>query len=287
MLDDYTPYRLVNANNPIFKREYRALHIHAHSVEMRQYSLLWATVLGVLQIISLVALGRYLREVILVYLLLYFGISFAIDLYMIVITVNVWYDRTRSEDWDVMRLARNTDAELVQIYQALAQLRVWRAMVANATLHMSFVIVVAPILLFLLPGIALSLVGMFGTSTTFTNWFPFIALYIGAWGFVGLFIYEPIWHWQTVTAVAIALAARLRDSGSTLSIGALVAFIFRLLLFLAILALTLMVIGRSWWALLTSAAVIVGTFGAGGLMRSLHRTICGWATSATVHAMGR
>jgi len=252
----YTPYELMIAHRPLFQRERRRLRIHLDSERMRQYSLEFSTALAMLQILSLFLLWNVVRELIVVYWLLYFGINLAVDLYMIMMGVNLWHSRSGNEQWDVVRLTYQSDEELVNTYASLAQLQGWRAMHLNATLHMALVIVSAPVLLFLLPGALMALVGVVGAPATFSNWFPFLTMYIAVWGFLVVFIHEPVWMLQLLPLLGIVMAARFRDTNTAIGMASAVVLAFRFGMVLVWIAALTLLFSKTLWAVVFGVMLI-------------------------------
>jgi hypothetical protein len=283
----YTPYDSMATHRPLFQRERRRLRIRLVSDTMRQYSLELATIIGVLQIVSLISLWTAIRELLVVYWLLYFGLNLMADMYMIMVAVNLWHSRTANEQWDVMRLAYQSDEEVVHTYASLAQLQVWRVMHLNATLHMALVILAAPILLFLLPGALMAIVGVVGAPSTFSNWFPYLTLYVSVWGFLVVFIHEPIWMLQTLPLLGIVMAARYRDTNTAIGLGTAIAVAIRFGTVVVTVVALLLLFSRTLWSVAFGIALIWISIYAERWLRRLSNVTRRYLSQIAVEMMGR
>lgn len=283
----YTPYEPMITHRPLFLRERLRLRIHSVPERMRQYNLELATVIGILQIVSLVVLWKNIRELLVAYWLLYFGVNILVDLYMVLIPVNLWHSRTGTEQWDVLRMAYQNDEDLVDTYASLAQLQVWRAMYLNATLHMGLVIVAAPILLFLLPGALMAIIGVVGAPGTFANWFPYLTMYVAVWGFLVVFIHEPVWMLQTLPLLAIVMAARYRDPNTAIGAASAVILAIRFGTVMAWVSVLLLLFSHTWWAILLGVALIWVSFYAERWLRRASKLARQQLVHLAVEMMGR
>lgn len=274
VLEPYSPFELVPSNHPIFERERRLLQVRHDPNDMSRDNFDAATPLAIFQFIVAALIWAFLREAVLLWLIFaYLMISVAIDLYMVVSAVNLWHHRATGEQWDVLRLTRPADDELVTMYSALSQLRVWNAFKIGATLRLSLFVIIAPILLFILPAAVLMLPGVVTSLKWFELYAHYYGLYAFACGFMIVFISEPLWSLQTVPLIGIAAAIRFRDSMAAICAGLGVTALYRFLIFSLTWSVVSLLTSTSAWVAVLSVGVVIGAFFAYSLARRLYRLL--------------
>ncbi len=203
-------------NNPVFHYELRRLRWpRAHSIRwlqgyIRRISFVVPLILGLLAGgLSLVA-SRFAFWFIFPVVAICVLVTLAADMYYVLITINSISRQIESGHWEMLRVTTLDERQIIAAQYAVAQIRAWRVAAGEVGLRTFLGITV------------LVSVGYYQIAYGSRYWDTLdSALSIASLvGVIIVFIAEPIWRMQTISAIALAVSA----SGSNIATAALTAF---------------------------------------------------------------
>lgn len=217
------------SNNPLFALEARRVRRGESSKSLIDYSLLLIVVVCVLGFLlwlflALSSRGSRQSATMSDYFLSLFVLSlaaaFALDCVAMTSSIGSINGEITSRRWDLLRLTAMESKQIVAAKYGVAQVRAWRTMVLIVALRITVV---------LMGGLTIAL-GIFSDPGRYFSLDlpPLVAafLLINAAGCAGFYIVEPFWRMRTVTAIGLAVSARVGHivSSVVFGVGALAIF---------------------------------------------------------------
>jgi hypothetical protein len=291
-----TPFDQIDPRNPLFRygaRRFRwANRIH-------RVSLRWAALAGgaVLALWLLVVLGAAGNSVVYAtstsqysypsaaYMVMaasnsFWGIAFVLsiaadvllDMVCLAATVNAISGEVTAGRWDLLRLSSITPRQVNDAQHGLGQLRAWRFMAVVVGARMA-VVLIAGLQAFVLPMLLYNDTSVSGLFSFFGLFGWMIILTFGV--FFLVYIIEPFWRMRAMTALGLAISARVASltGGLLAGFGAIVA----------VWVVQAIIMGVVLWVsfiAMASAFLFCGPFvcaGVGFIIYSFYRWLGNWS----------
>ena len=230
LLKHYTPQTQLVAPNPVLDHELRHVSETHRAAALKKYGL--AVLLVFHAVIATVwimthpntarasAWGDFFTYEFIT--LATIALTVSADIYMVLVTVSRIHHSIESGRWDLLRLTPLRDENIVAAEFAIAQVRVWRVMIAESV--------------FRLTGLIFLVLLNLNTALTLLIALP-VSLYLVV--LVISYLAEPRWRMQTVVAFSGAIAMRISDHT--------IALLAALGLTLAVRLTQLLALGVLWY----------------------------------------
>ncbi|MBZ0282504.1 MAG: hypothetical protein K8L97_17320 [Anaerolineae bacterium] len=267
MLHKHLPFALVHPENPLFKIELRRAHTARSGSQLAQYTLRIAGIMltGLLLLWGIAVYSAFKEHnasatvyytryeiigasnQILVWLFVVsLGANLLLDMRCMTSGLGSISSEITSGRWDLLRLTLLPEEYIVDAKYALVQVRSWRWMTVIVSARLAFVIILL-LHSFLLP----FLVYEQPFDLLLSNFLSPMALYLltGGTVLIGIFVIEPFWRMHALTALSLAISARIHRAASAF----LVAFAAIVIIWIT----QIVIIGAFFWFTISLSFVAV------------------------------
>ena len=141
-------------------------------------------------------------------------ISMGADVYAGMRIISLWHSHSQHTMWDSVRLTMPSDHHLLKTYEALGNIRTWRALQIDMSMRS-----LPAVLLAMIGGMLLMAVLVFGVIMQISRWREFIwmaVLGVLCIRLATLYVRDPLWRFRTNTMWSLLCAAQFQDTVTAL-----------------------------------------------------------------------
>jgi hypothetical protein len=275
-VDRQFPHGLIEQPNPLFELERRRLgRLHSFDA-IKNYSvnrLLYPLLIGLVGCMCLQergGIGAVLFGIGGPFITV--GLLLASDMYYTMVTINSINHYITSGQWDVVKITLVKDQTMLDAIYAVAQIRAWRMMMYDVAMRLCGVLVI-----FFLAISAIMRNGLYLGKLNLDAVFAIIIFLVVAGIWVGLYVVEPLWRMRALTAVGLALSARITNLTFTAIAGFGITFALHIAQIVMLIGVLLLAAqtnrGYSSSAVAVEFAALFFTVVIAGMVFILYKTV--------------
>jgi len=204
------------------------------------------------------------------------GLNFILDFASFIFSLNSIGGEISAGRWELLRMTPIAEERIVAAKHSLAQVRAWRVMAVVVYARIAAVLLIL-LHVFLLPALIGDGPDVFGgfRYDFFNSFLALITVVI----FLAIYVIEPLWRMRAVTAVGIAISARVYTVAFAFlaAFAAMVATWISQVVILGIIGwLTVQFIGGFYY-MLVMCGVLAACIATAYIVRAYYRGLEGWA----------